>query len=296
MTQCVMAPYQQKHMSKVRIVIENMRKILFWLLLFFSVMVAFLCCKDGRTEVVLRCGDGYADRVEVIKKEFCFLFRIKIDCDIYNGFRHRDTHDVLIFKNGRLEYIGKYGDGRTVCSRFLERDSGRVYRINHRQYLNPLRHARFLVSRVGESKGHICVSSTVEGSGAQKYDWWLTSALIIGKTFGCIVGGEARHSNSLTSMLGFDYGCISMSAEKKDVLSSLGRPVYVDVESGVEYYGRFAFMDNENQLIGIAYSNGVVNAVFSDKMLDPRIIYKCAGLDYMESERETSDSFASCPD
>ena len=120
--------------------------------------------------------------------------------------------------------------------------------------------------------------------------------MIIGKTFGWLAGGKTRPHNSLTNMLGFDSGRISIDARKKDVIGSLGHPVYVDTESGVEYYGRFEFLDNENQLIGIAYSNGVVNAVFSDKMLDPRIIYKCTGLDYMEIERETSDSFVSCPD
>lgn len=275
---------------------KTMRKTLFWLLIFLGVMVTFRCCKGGRTVMVLRRGDSYIDQVEVIKNEFCFLFRIKIDCDIYNVFGHRDTYDVLIFKDGRLEYIGNDVNGRVVCGKFLEKDSGRVYRINHRQYMNPLTHARLLVGRLGESKGHICVPPAVEGGGAHKYDWWLTSALIIGKTFGWLAGGKTRPHNSLTSMLGFDYGRISIDARKKDVIGSLGHPVYVDTESGVEYYGRFEFLDNENQLIGIAYSNGVVNAVFSDKMLDPRIIYKCTGLDYMESERETSDSFVSCPD
>ncbi len=276
---------------------KTMRKALFWLLIFFGVMITFRCCEDRRTVMVIRRGDSYADRVEVIQKEFCFLFRTKIDCVVYNGFRHRDTSDVLIFKDGRLEYIGKDVEGLTVCSKFLEKDSGKVYRMNHRQYSNPLRHARLLVGRLGESKGYICVPSAVEGSGARKYDWWLTSALtigktlgIIGKTFSWLVGGETRPRNSLASALGFDYGRISIDAVKKDVISSLGQPVYVDAESGVEYYGRFAFMDNENQLLGIAYSNGVVNAVFSDKMLDPRIIYKCAGLDYVESECETSGS------
>ena len=39
---------------------------------------------------------------------------------------------------------------------------------------------------------------------------------------------------------------------------------------------------------------GVVNAVFSDRMLDPRIIYKCAGLNYVE--REGADSSESSTD
>lgn len=278
-----------------------MRKTLFWMFISFGVMVIFLCCKSERTNVVLCYGDRYADRVEVLENEFCFLFRIKIDCDIYSGFGHRDTDDVLIFKDGRLEYIGNDVNGRVVSGKFLEKDSGRVYRINHRQYMNPLTHARLLVGRLGESKGHICVPSAVEGGGAHKYDWWLTSALIIGKTFGIIgktfgwlAGGKTRSRNSLTSMLGFDYGRISIDARKKDVIGSLGHPVYVDTESGVEYYGRFEFLDNENQLLGIAYSNGVVNAVFSDRMLDPRIIYKCAGLNYVE--REGADSSESSTD
>mgnify|MGYP003290628847 CR=1 FL=1 len=276
-----------------------MRKTLFWMFISFGVMVIFLCCKSERTNVVLCYGDRYADRVEVLENEFCFLFRIKIDCDIYSGFGHRDTYDVLIFKDGRLEYIGNDVNGRVVCGKFLEKDSGRVYRINHRQYMNPLTHARLLVGRLGESKGHICVPSAVEG--AHKYDWWLTSALIIGKTFGIIgktfgwlAGGKTQPRNSLTSMLGFDYGRISIDALEKDVIDSLGHPVYVDTESGVEYYGRFEFLDNENQLLGIAYSNGVVNAVFSDRMLDPRIIYKCAGLNYVE--RDGADSSESSTD
>jgi hypothetical protein len=105
-----------------------MRKTLFWLLIFLGVMVTFRCCKSGRTVMVLRRGDNYADRVGVIKNEFCFLFRIKIDCDIYNVFGHRDTYDVLIFKDGRLEYIGKDIDRRIVCSEFFERNSGKVYK------------------------------------------------------------------------------------------------------------------------------------------------------------------------
>ena len=61
---------------------KTMRKTLFWLLIFLGVMVTFRCCKGGRTVMVLRRGDSYIDQVEVIKNEFCFLFRIKIDCDI----------------------------------------------------------------------------------------------------------------------------------------------------------------------------------------------------------------------
>ena len=278
-----------------------MRKTLFWLLIFLGVMVTFRCCKSERTNVVLCYGDSYADRVEVLKNEFCFLFRIKIDCDIYNVFGHRDTSDVLIFKDGRLEYIGKDVNGPVVCDKYMEKDSGKVWRICYQQYMNPLTHARLLVGRLGESKGHICVPSMVEGGGAYKYDRWLTFALIIGKTFGIIgktfgwlAGGKTRPRNSLTSMLGFDYGRISIDAWKKDVIGSLGHPVYVDTESGVEYYGRFEFLDNDRQLLGIAYSNGVVNAVFSDRMLDPRIIYKCAGLNYVE--REGADSSESSTD
>ena len=75
-----------------------MKKTLFWLLLLGGVMTISLCCKGGRTVVELRRGDSYADRVELIKTEFCFLFRIKNNGDIYNGFRHRDTSDVLIFR------------------------------------------------------------------------------------------------------------------------------------------------------------------------------------------------------
>lgn len=240
--------------------------------------------------VVLCRGDCYVDRVEDIKKEFRFLFRIKIDGRIYNAFKHGDTNDVLIFVDDRLEYIGKDGGRGTVCSKFLERDGGRIYRINHRLYFNPLRHASSLVGRIGESEGCISIPSVVEASVAHKNDWGLTAALIIGKALGCLVGYETQPRNSLARKLGFDYGCISTDIGKEDVLRSLGCPVYVDAVSGVEYYGQFEFVDNANQLIGIAYSNGVVNAVFSDEMLDQRIVYKCHGLDYVESEGQGTTS------
>ena len=47
-----------------------------------------------------------------------------------------------------------------------------------------------------------------------------------------------------------------------------------------EYYGRFVSMGFP-QILGIAYSNEVVVAVFSDRILDYRIIGQCYGGDYV---------------
>ena len=49
---------------------------------------------------------------------------------------------------------------------------------------------------------------------------------------------------------------------------------------------QFKHMDNANQILGIAYSNGVVNAVFSDEILDYRIVCQCSGRDYVEKVKE----------
>ena len=88
--------------------IKAMRRILFWLLVFIGVTMVFRGCNDGG-ELLLYRGDSYADRIEDIKKEFRFLFRIKNGDDIYNGFTHRDTNHLLIFKDGILECIGRWG-------------------------------------------------------------------------------------------------------------------------------------------------------------------------------------------
>ena len=244
--------------------------VVFIIITIGSIAVCFSPYRDKRVSIIKK-GDCYQDRSLIIKENFRFLFRVKRDGDIYVGFVHVDTSAVLVFKNDHLSYIGNDIESSSQLGGFKDVKSGRIYKINYRSYMNPVRHMESLIDQHSQSKEQFAVNpNPVESCGRSTIDWGLTFGAMVAKMVGvvgkCARGGDCQHRNDWE----YDYGRFPLGSSRKHMLELIGNPTYVDGESGVEYYDQY----------GLLYANDIVEAIFSPEMLDYRITCKYAGLEF----------------
>lgn len=244
--------------------------VLFIIITVGAIAVCFSPYLDKRV-TILKKGDCYQDISLIIKENFRFLFRAKRDGAIYVGFVHVDTSPVLVFRNDHLSYIGKDIERTYRLGGFKDVKSGRIFKINYRSYMNPVRHMESLIDQHGQSKEQFVVNpDPVESYGSGTIDWGLTFGFMVAKLVGavgkCKRGGDCQ----LRDYWEYDYSRFPLGSSRKHMLELIGDPTYVDGESGVEYYDQY----------GLLYVNDVVEAIFSLRMLDYRITCKHSGFEF----------------
>ena len=255
------------------------RKIVLTSLTIVSALMLLRCCRSNTGVSVIRKGDSYNSAVSLLKDNFRFMFRLNHEGALYAGFRHLDTYDVLIFRNDILAYIGKDVEIPSELGKFKNSENGKVERIHFRRYMNPVVHAESLIGRLVSTRDRLMVHPyPVESYAHGKIDWGLTCAVMLAKVVATIAGCLGGNHRTFTDVVGFDFGRIPLGFDRKHVLELFGDPVYVDVESNVEYYVKYG------DVIGLTCTNGIVKAVFSSAMLDYRITCRYGGLEYLSSE------------
>lgn len=249
---------------------------LFVVLVIWILRIAYRDARDKKGYVLKR-GDTYAEVLPKIKNDYRFLFRIASDKSVYKAFSHTDYDNTLLFGDDILMYIGTGPHLDDELGLFKDRNTGESHRIHFNSYINPFSYAKLLIKGVGNSmEKHVVRRYAVDGRrDFRGIDWGLTAAVLIAYAITRPIIFFIPKEQTLADRFGYAFEDIPLFAKRETILGVLGDPAYVDAESGVEYYDRFGFM-------GIAYSNEIVNAVFSKKMLDYRITCKQGGLEFQK--------------
>ena len=240
------------------------------------------CARDDRGVYVLKIGDSYENKKDILKDEFRFLFRIRYRNDIYEGYEHNSISKKLIFKDGDLVYIGDGIRRDMVCYLFKDMSNGWIHKSCRQQYLYSMSHVKSLIELDGKSNEQFIGGMAPVDACNSNFDIGLTLAVLTVRCLGWISSFvHSRHP--LSDCIGINYERLSIGLNRKSAEEFLGSPVYTEDE--VVYYGNYKFSCDEKQLIGVSYSNNSIYAVFSSEMLDPRITRKYWGMECVGVEQ-----------
>lgn len=238
--------------------------------------------RESSNSCRLTNGESYSSIIPTLRDHCNFLFRILWNGNVYCGFKMKESPKILIFINDSFSHAIIETPRLLMCGIFKDNATGHITQVCYESYIDPCIHAKTIVRQSNQKMYTVRFSEqNIDATTSKRFDIGLTVALLFAKMIGSFHLDKDISETTFLGKLGFGCSDIAIGSDRNVVISKIGMPIYIDSISKVEYYGKYEFLNGEEQLIGVAYEEGKVVGVFSSEFLDKRVVCRCGEKEYV---------------